>query len=272
MFQRAFQGNKEALGLEYKSTLDSIRCMGNIFMEQGKLVEAEEAYQRALHGCEKTLGPEHTSTLRVVNNIGLLYRNQDKLAEAERMYMRAMQGYRKMLDLDDTPNVVHGLGRTYYYYCDLLRRKRLASCPTILPKLTEADEFGSKIKSLAHLCKRFGVLSPCLFGFLGRVLIWDGQAENAIIALEQQMNPECGGIICDGCRKLLGLSNKLFVCEVCLDINLCIECHDNYKRQGVLVKKFSESCQGHEFIAIPRENWVKPGDGIISFKGMSSKL
>lgn len=264
MFQRALQGNENALGLEHSSTLDSVNCIGNLYMEQGKLVEAEEAYQRALQGYEKTLGLEHTSTLCVVKNIGLLYRNQNKLAEAERMYMRALEGYEKILDLDHTParSVIFRLGRTYYYCCDILRRKRL-------PKSTEADEFESKIRSLARLCEKFGVIAPYLFGFLGRVLIWDGQDDNAVIALEQQIDPSYGGTICDGCGKSLSLKSKLFVCKVCLDIDLCIECHENYKIEGKFVKTFSENCQAHGFIAVPRENWAKLDHGI---KGLSLKL
>ncbi|TVY13910.1 Protein SERAC1, partial [Lachnellula arida] len=37
--------------------------LGNLYADQGKLVEAERMYQRALQGYEKAWGPEHTSTL-----------------------------------------------------------------------------------------------------------------------------------------------------------------------------------------------------------------
>ena len=60
--------------------------LGLLYLNQGKLAEAEQMYQRALQGREKALGAEHMSTLDTVNNLGILYRNQGKLAEAEQMF------------------------------------------------------------------------------------------------------------------------------------------------------------------------------------------
>jgi tetratricopeptide (TPR) repeat protein len=71
--------------------------LGNLYLGQGKLKEAEEMYQRALAGKEKALGPDHISTLDTVNNLGVLYKNQRKLKEAEGMYQRALTGYEKAL-------------------------------------------------------------------------------------------------------------------------------------------------------------------------------
>jgi tetratricopeptide (TPR) repeat protein len=67
--------------------LDSL---GNLYLDQGKLGEAEKMFERALQGREKVLGSEHTSTLDTVNNLGILYRNLGKLGEAEKMYERAL--------------------------------------------------------------------------------------------------------------------------------------------------------------------------------------
>jgi hypothetical protein len=46
--------------------------LGNLYLDQDKLGEAEKMYERALQGYEKALDPEHTSTLSIVNNLGLL--------------------------------------------------------------------------------------------------------------------------------------------------------------------------------------------------------
>ncbi len=52
--------------------LDSL---GNLYLDQGKLDEAEKIYERALQGNEKALGLEHTSTLLTINNLGILYKS-----------------------------------------------------------------------------------------------------------------------------------------------------------------------------------------------------
>ncbi|EUC26673.1 hypothetical protein COCCADRAFT_69829, partial [Bipolaris zeicola 26-R-13] len=71
-----------------------INNLGILYVEQGKLVEAERIYKQALRGYEEKLGPSHYSTLGTVNNLGLLYADQGKLVEAEQMYERALRGYK----------------------------------------------------------------------------------------------------------------------------------------------------------------------------------
>src|SRR5947199_3589480 len=88
-------GNEKALGPDHTSTLDTVNNLGILYVNQGKLAEAEQMYQRALAGKEKALGPDHTSTLDTVNNLGVLYVIQGKLAEAEQMFQRALAGKEK---------------------------------------------------------------------------------------------------------------------------------------------------------------------------------
>lgn len=87
------RGREKALGLDHTSTLQTVNNLGNLYIHQGKLKEAEEMFQRALKGKEKALGPDHTSTLATVGNLGNLYANQDKLKEAEEIYQRARRMY-----------------------------------------------------------------------------------------------------------------------------------------------------------------------------------
>jgi Tetratricopeptide repeat len=47
--------------------------LGDLYLDQGQLGEAEKMYMRALQGKEKAWGPDHTSTLDTVNNLGRLY-------------------------------------------------------------------------------------------------------------------------------------------------------------------------------------------------------
>ncbi|KAJ6120164.1 protein kinase subdomain-containing protein [Penicillium sp. IBT 18751x] len=89
--------------------------LGNLYLGQGKLKEAEDLYQRALTGYKKDFGPDHTMTLGIVNNLSLLYSNQGKLQEAEEMYQRALTGYKETLGPDHiaTLNIVGNLGLLY---------------------------------------------------------------------------------------------------------------------------------------------------------------
>jgi tetratricopeptide (TPR) repeat protein len=95
--------------------LAAINQLGNLYMDQGELIDAEKMYQEALQGIEKALGAEHTLTLAVVNNLGAPYEKQGKLAEAETMYKRALQGYEKAWGPDhkSTLDVVNSLGVLY---------------------------------------------------------------------------------------------------------------------------------------------------------------
>ncbi|CZR52934.1 related to calcium-independent phospholipase A2 [Phialocephala subalpina] len=101
--------------------------LGDLYADQGKLVEGEQMYQRALQGFEKAWGPEHTSTLDTVNNLGILYKNQGKLAEAEQMYQRGLSGYEKALGADHTSTLptVNNLGNLYYSQGKLVEAEQM---------------------------------------------------------------------------------------------------------------------------------------------------
>jgi tetratricopeptide (TPR) repeat protein len=94
--------------------LNAIYRLGDLYVDQGKLDEAEEMYLRALAGSEKALGRDHTLTLSTVNNLGNLYADQGK-NEAEEMYLRALAGSKKALGRDHTVTlcIVNNLGLLY---------------------------------------------------------------------------------------------------------------------------------------------------------------
>ncbi len=88
--------------------------LGGLYIDQGRLSEAEDMYQRALRGKEKARGSEHISTLDIVNNLGSLYKSQGRLSQAEDMYQRVLgRRGRKALGLEHTstlPTLVNNLG------------------------------------------------------------------------------------------------------------------------------------------------------------------
>lgn len=71
--------------------------LGDIFVSQGRLQMAEEAYQRALTGKGRAFGPEHKSTLDAVNDLGIIFKEQGKLKQAEGMYQRVLEGRERAL-------------------------------------------------------------------------------------------------------------------------------------------------------------------------------
>jgi tetratricopeptide (TPR) repeat protein len=100
---------------EQETVLGAIQNLGNLYIDQGKLDEAEQMYERALRGKEEALGPTHTSTLDTVNNLGNLYADQGKLDKAEQMYERALQGKKEAFGPTHTStlNTVNNLGNLY---------------------------------------------------------------------------------------------------------------------------------------------------------------
>ncbi|KAF2735262.1 hypothetical protein EJ04DRAFT_395228, partial [Polyplosphaeria fusca] len=82
----------------------TVNNLGNLYADQGKLVEAEKMYQRALQGYEKTLGLDiatsYVPTLNTAYNLGLLYTRQGNVNEARKMYVRALAGYQTVFGAD----------------------------------------------------------------------------------------------------------------------------------------------------------------------------
>ena len=62
MYERALRGYEKALGPEHTSTLSTVNNLGILYVDQGRLSDAEAMFERALRGREKAPGREHTST------------------------------------------------------------------------------------------------------------------------------------------------------------------------------------------------------------------
>jgi hypothetical protein len=143
-----------------------------------------------------------------------------------------------------------------------------------------AEVFNRKVANLARLCKRFTLAQDafpgplCLFDILGRILLWAGKEDGAIIAFERQITkhdtePNHGNARCDGCEKELNFTTKRFVCKACKDVDLCYICHEDYKIDGLLVTSARERCQAHLFLAVPGADWSLLEPGSVSRDGMS---
>ena len=84
------------LGLEHTSTLDTVNSLGNLYVEQGRLSDAEAMYKRALRGYEKALGPEYVDTYipaqNTIRNLAVLYTQLRKISDARALYVRCQNG------------------------------------------------------------------------------------------------------------------------------------------------------------------------------------
>ena len=55
-----------------QDSYDAFHNLGDLYADQGKLIEAEKMYQRALDGYERLRGPIHPSTKRIRRNLSNL--------------------------------------------------------------------------------------------------------------------------------------------------------------------------------------------------------
>ena len=77
-------------GIEDEDSFDAFHSLDTLYVDQGKLAEAEEMYQRALDGYEKAWGPDHPSTLRTVNNLRLLNASRGEHIKSKEMHPQAL--------------------------------------------------------------------------------------------------------------------------------------------------------------------------------------
>lgn len=101
MYQRVLQGREKALRLEHILTFDTVNNLGNLYVDQGRLDEAERMYQRVLQGYEKALGREQVNTyipaLNTTEKFAILYKQMGRANEAEDLCSRALYGLKAVL-------------------------------------------------------------------------------------------------------------------------------------------------------------------------------
>ncbi|KAF7502552.1 hypothetical protein GJ744_005491 [Endocarpon pusillum] len=107
----SYKINRERLGEDATTTLDSLSLLALVLEHQGRYEAAEEMNRRALEGKEKVLGVEHPNTLASVDNLASVLRYQGKYKTAEEMYRRALEGFEKMLGVEhpDTLTSINNL-------------------------------------------------------------------------------------------------------------------------------------------------------------------
>lgn len=77
-------------GFDDRFALFATNNLGNLYLEHGRLDEAEAMYNRALEGRKEVFGLEHITTLNAVYRLGHLFIKQDRLDEAQAMFDRVL--------------------------------------------------------------------------------------------------------------------------------------------------------------------------------------
>jgi tetratricopeptide (TPR) repeat protein len=86
--------------------LDTVYHLGNLYSNQGKLVDAEEWYRRALAGFAKASCPDYKSSLNTLYALGSLYVRQGLHDNGQPLLERAVAGYKMVYG----PNYRYTLG------------------------------------------------------------------------------------------------------------------------------------------------------------------
>ncbi|KAK5729529.1 hypothetical protein LTR17_011832 [Elasticomyces elasticus] len=90
LYLHALPGYIEELGVEHDWTLHTLNGLGDIYTNQGKVMEAENMYLRVLRGEMEARGPKHmpnTWAIFALNGLGHVYFDQGRMKEAETMHL-----------------------------------------------------------------------------------------------------------------------------------------------------------------------------------------
>ncbi|KAF1829960.1 hypothetical protein BDW02DRAFT_124922 [Decorospora gaudefroyi] len=104
MYQRALDGYEKAWGPEHTSTLDTVNNLDTLYVDLGRLDEAETMLQRVLDGYAKVVSPDNLMTyVPALNNMGAfasLRESQGCVDDARWWYSQALLGYEKTFGRD----------------------------------------------------------------------------------------------------------------------------------------------------------------------------
>lgn len=91
IYLRTLAMNGKTVGPEKLWILDTMRCLGNLYLEQGKPDEAEKMYLQGLAaGIEQSIEPESDPNLLTMENLGRLYRLQGNFDMADQTLQRVL--------------------------------------------------------------------------------------------------------------------------------------------------------------------------------------
>ena len=112
LLQEALNISRRVLGEEHRNTLLSMSGLADIYLDLGRLDDAETLDRDALEVQRRVLGKEHPDTLGTMNGLADVYMSQGRYDEADRLFGETLHGMRRVLgdDHPDTASPIYGLG------------------------------------------------------------------------------------------------------------------------------------------------------------------
>jgi serine/threonine protein kinase len=106
---------RRLLGDDHLLTMQSMQSLGLLFVEQGKLDQAEPLYREAVERSRRTMGTDHPETLEATTWLGYLLKTKGKLDAAEPYLREALERRRRVLGDDHVDTLT-----SITYMADLL--------------------------------------------------------------------------------------------------------------------------------------------------------
>ncbi|HZW30966.1 MAG TPA: serine/threonine-protein kinase, partial [Isosphaeraceae bacterium] len=113
--QQALDLRRRVLGRDDPGTLLAMRALGNLYLADDKLAEAEPLLVAALEGLRAARDPKHPELLEAMVAVAGLYYTQSRFTDAERLLVQARAAYLEARGEDDpkTLEVTIGLALVY---------------------------------------------------------------------------------------------------------------------------------------------------------------
>ncbi|KAF2465569.1 uncharacterized protein BDR25DRAFT_360508, partial [Lindgomyces ingoldianus] len=268
--QQTLSDFEQTFGHQHPSNILLAKLIADVYKDQDQLDKEEQMYRRALKCSEDVFSLENlenSTHCDLVSSLGQLYLRRGKLADAEEVFRRELQRYEKAPGLEHTSlmDTIRDLYKVYVHRCITLRQEQGVQQRSALINLNDDIHARDMVSALTNLCKKFGTVWPSFLSLLGRMLIWTGKDDDAVIAFQHQFRlaesePEQGGTVCDGCSRQLYAGMQRFVCKTCIDIDLCDDCYADYEKEG---RETAENCQAHTFLT---------HGGIVSFVEVADSI
>ena len=231
---------KRAAGALLPQVLVSIGNLGLVYQQLGKYEEAQKMHTWVLLEMNERLGGHHPSAQNTIIYIGNVLQEQGNHEAAERIYMQALRYVPEPRDSKDliTPESLRALAILYYSM--------------------------NRLDKLLELITEQRNLPPSVFGHLGRLLLRRTDDPNAQMAFCYQIAKD-GSFMgntqlwCNGCRCLLSIVTRRWICRSCRDVDLCRSCFSK-EQNGTLGLV---NCLDHQFYGVVVDRIALPVTGSV---------
>ncbi len=113
--ERALDLHRQVHGAEDPRTLNTMRRLGRLAVQQGKFADAAALFSQAMAIQRRVLGQEHRDTLASMNGLADVYSIQGKYAQAEALYQQILE-IRRRVPGSGGPETLASVGLANLYY------------------------------------------------------------------------------------------------------------------------------------------------------------